>query len=153
MRSLLQNSFIGFLLISLVACTGKKTFEPILISKDVCHYCKMVLTDKRFGAEFVTEKGKVFKFDSIECLGHYLEDNSGLKGTSYVTDSFDFPQMIEFKQAFFFHDAKVRSPMGKGLFAAASEEALKKNMSEPKDVMKWQDILVLVGQKKLESSF
>ena len=33
--------------------------EPIRFGKDNCHSCKMTLTDKRFGAEIVTKKGKV----------------------------------------------------------------------------------------------
>lgn len=133
----------------LVGCTKEQKWEPILLSKDVCHYCKMVISDKRFGAEFVTEKGKVFKFDAIECLGHYHEDNAGLKGTAYVVDSFSESNMIPLKTAQFFHDPNVRSPMGKGIFAGPSAQALESHNPQKHSVIDWQGVLKLIGRPEL----
>ncbi|MDX1911017.1 MAG: hypothetical protein SFV22_06010, partial [Saprospiraceae bacterium] len=58
--------------LNMVACsTGP---EPIRYGQDNCHACKMTLTDRRFGAEIVTKKGKVYKFDDLNCLmGHIGE--------------------------------------------------------------------------------
>ena len=59
------------LIISLLsACTPAP--KPIEYGSDMCHYCKMTIMDKQHAAELVTDKGKVFPFDAIECMIHYL---------------------------------------------------------------------------------
>ncbi|MGZ3773883.1 MAG: nitrous oxide reductase accessory protein NosL [Pseudobdellovibrionaceae bacterium] len=142
-------AFILLLLVSQLGCTGQKTYEPMMISKDNCHHCKMLITDKRFGAELVTSKGKVYKFDSIECLGSYLQENKGTTGTVYLVDSFDDKKMIEVKSAFFIHNPNLRSPMGKGIFSGTSEEIEKYRKQENREVLIWKDVLKLIGKPEL----
>ena len=36
--------------------------------KTPAYTCKMTLVDKKFGAEVVTKKGKVYKFDDLNCM-------------------------------------------------------------------------------------
>ena len=48
------------------ACS--KGHQPINYGEDECEFCKMMVMDKRYGAELVTDKGKIYFFDSIECL-------------------------------------------------------------------------------------
>lgn len=133
----------------LAACTQNPTWEPILISKDVCHYCKMVITDKRFGAEFVTQKGKIYKFDAVECMGHFLEDNKNLIGTAYVVDSFSESKLIEIKKAHFIHDPQIRSPMGKGILATESIDKLNEKNINKLPVLEWNEISKLIGRPEL----
>jgi len=88
--------------------------EPIQYGKDNCHYCKMTLTDKRFGSEVVTTKGKVFKFDDLNCLIAFL--NSGeveQKNVAQVlTIDFNKPDLfVDVRQAFFLQSAAIKSPM------------------------------------------
>jgi copper chaperone NosL len=74
----------------LTACS--RGFEPIEYGKDACAHCKMTIMDKRFAAEMVTPKGKVFKFDDISCLRAataempgsmlYVNDYTGNAGTA-----------------------------------------------------------------------
>src|SRR5690606_41654244 len=49
--------------------------EPLRYGEDACHSCRMTLMDKKFGAEVVSVKGKVFKFDDMNCMVNFL--NSG----------------------------------------------------------------------------
>ena len=42
---------------------------------DTCAYCRMTISDERFGGQFVTSKGKVHVFDSIECLAAFYLAN------------------------------------------------------------------------------
>ncbi len=136
---------------ALAGCTRKAKWEPILYSQDACHHCKMIISDKRFGAEFVTEKGKIYKFDAIECLGNYRKTHAHVKGSAFVADSFHEGQMIEFTKARFFHDPAVRSPMGQGIFAGASDDVLL-SKAAGKNLMDYRDILKLIGQPELEGS-
>ena len=50
----------------LVSCTVEP--EPINYGGDQCEFCKMNVVDKAHAAQYVTSKGKQFKFDAIECL-------------------------------------------------------------------------------------
>lgn len=136
-------------MVFLQKCTKDITWEPILISKDVCHYCKMTFTDKRFGAELVTAKGKVYKFDSIECFGHFYEDNPSLTGKVFVVNSFQDKQMIDLKNAYFYHDPEIRSPMGKGLFASSDIIAFENNKMKKEKVIRWQDVFKLIGRSEM----
>jgi copper chaperone NosL len=56
-------ALIAFLLIG---CNPKA--EKINLGKDQCAECKMTIVDPKFGAEIVTKKGKVYKFDDTHCI-------------------------------------------------------------------------------------
>ena len=45
--------------------------EEINYGVDACAYCKMNIVDPKFGAELITKKGRVYKFDAIECMVNY----------------------------------------------------------------------------------
>ena len=53
------------------------TVEPITFGDDQCTFCKMSIVDKRYGAEVLTTKGKVFKYDALECMINALCENMG----------------------------------------------------------------------------
>lgn len=134
-------------------CEKKITFEPIIYSKDACHYCKMIITDKRFGAEVVTQKGKVHKFDSIECMAHHVEGSKDNLGAAYVVDFSAPEKMVEFKSAYFMHDPNVRSPMGKGIFGSNSSESFQNKAGATGELLRWQDVLKLIGRVDLVPRF
>jgi len=88
--------------------------EPIRYGQDECTHCKMTLTDKRFGAEIVTRKGKVFKFDDLNCLVSYLKSGAVAKDQIAQVVAVDFKNsnvFIEVEQAFFLHNEAIKSPM------------------------------------------
>lgn len=88
----------------------------------------MVLTDKRFGAEIVTAKGKVYKFDSIECMHGFEKSEAAKLGEDYsrfLVDTTNNGELIPADKAFITHDPHLHSPMGKGLLVSGSESALK----------------------------
>lgn len=143
---------IALAFIAILGCTGEAKWEPILFSKDTCHHCKMVISDKRFGAEFVTKKGKVYKFDSIECMGHFHEDNKNLEGIAYVVDSFASSKLVDFKKAHIFLDPNVRSPMGKGFFASESMTSLEEHNTAKLPVINWIDVLRQIGRPEFATS-
>jgi copper chaperone NosL len=47
--------------------------EKIIAGTDSCAECKMTIMDPKFGAEIVTKKGKVYKFDDAHCVATFLE--------------------------------------------------------------------------------
>ncbi len=46
---------------------------PVQWGQDSCVFCKMTLTDQRYGAQLVNQHGKAFLFDDIICLSGYLD--------------------------------------------------------------------------------
>ena len=101
-----------FAMMSFASCsTGP---EPIRYGQDNCHSCKMTLTDKRFGAEIVTKKGKIFKFDDLNCLSNYLKSGEVPNENIGQIVSVDFKKtgsFVEVQKAYFLHNEAIKSPM------------------------------------------
>src|SRR5688572_47555 len=86
----LLTLFSGLILCSAVIASCSTQPEPIQFGKDQCHFCKMTLMDNKFGAELVTQKGKVYKFDDIKCMMSYY--HSGHE----PTDNFVHKVVVDF---------------------------------------------------------
>lgn len=74
-----MNKLVIFsiLFILITSCS----IEPAKIQygKDACHYCKMNIVDKMHAAQYVTKKGKAFKYDAVECMLNDLKDKDQQK--------------------------------------------------------------------------
>ena len=107
----------------IIGCSQKP--EPINYGEDGCHHCKMTIMDNRYGSEIVTEKGKVLKFDAIECMLNFQRENSTdhQKSLFLVTDFTDPGNLIEAESAYFLRSASLPSPMGMFLTSCSSEQA------------------------------
>lgn len=95
--------------------------EPVLYGKDSCQHCKMTIMDRRFAAEIVTGKGKVYKFDSAECMAGYLAANADLAANDKImllVSYYDHPGTFEdARRSVFLEDPSMQSPMGGNLAA------------------------------------
>lgn len=120
--------FAVFLLFS---CSPKP--EPIDYGNDVCDFCKMNITDNKYAAELVTSKGKIYKFDSIECLFQFknLEFKSDNEIHVELVNDFSNPgELIDLRKAFFLKSDVFRSPMGMNVLSVSSEEKLSEIKSQ-----------------------
>jgi len=109
---------------ALLAGCGAKGPVDIEYGKVNCAHCEMTVMDKKFGSEMITDKGKIYYFDSIECLIEYGRENEAVfeNAQKYVT-GFDSPEkLLPADAAVYFQSSEVRSPMG-GSIAAFSERA------------------------------
>jgi len=101
--------------------------EPIIYGKDACAHCKMTIMDKRFAAEVITSKGKVFKFDAAECMAGFLKDNPAIAANEksiFLVSDFNRPgQFVDARKSFFLNDSSLLSPMGGNLAAFLSKNA------------------------------
>jgi copper chaperone NosL len=142
LRGLLKNSRAKILALSffLGACTAK--VAPLLIGVDHCDNCHMQLTDARFGAELITEKGRVYKFDSIHCLREYLAKHSSEKAKQiFVIDYFQPGKLISTSDAYFLSDASLEGPMGDSVAASANKVALENiKTSSSRKVVDWEKL-------------
>lgn len=127
----MKNITILFAALLLASCSPKP--EPIDYGNDVCDFCKMNITDNKYAAELVTSKGKVYKYDSIECLFQFkdLEFKSDDEIHSELVNDFSNPgELIDLKKAFFLKSEMFRSPMGMNVLSVSSEEKLNEIKSQ-----------------------
>jgi copper chaperone NosL len=121
-----------FLLIFLTcSCSVKE--RPVSYGSDECAYCKMTIMDHRYGAELVTQKGKVFTFDAAECLIEYLYHHEDLiQYASYllVTSYTEPDHLIDAKSATFLVSKEMPSPMGAYLTAFSSRDVAREYQLE-----------------------
>ncbi len=128
------NIFI-LVLCCLIAACGHAP-DPIRYGQDACTHCKMTIMDKRFAAELINAKGKVFKFDAAECMAGFLKENPAIAedvNSVFLVNDFNRPgQFADARKSFFLRDSSLASPMGGNLAAFLSRpaaEAAKKDKS------------------------
>lgn len=118
--------------------------EPLRFGKDGCHRCKMTLTDNKFGAEIVTTKGKIYKFDDINCmLGFYnSEKMPPEKFQDVLIIDFSNPEkLIDAKKALYIKSESIKTPMASNIAAFESEYSAKKVNSGLNGIrLRWNDL-------------
>ncbi|MEO6406502.1 MAG: nitrous oxide reductase accessory protein NosL [Ferruginibacter sp.] len=117
--------FIGSMFFLITGCNVSP--QPIRIGKDNCDYCKMPISDNRFGAEIVTKKSMVYKFDDEHCIVAFLHSGkiipTSVSGI-YFTDFCSTHQLIKVENAYFLQSPSFKSPMNGNIAAFSSEDSL-----------------------------
>ncbi len=130
-------------LVALLAACRPKGPVPIEYGQDICAFCKMIIADPRYGAELITKKGKVYKFDSVECMVAFMmydlkpEDVAA----AYVTDFAHPGKLIPAEEAYYLQSTGLRSPMSLGITAFATKRDLEKLKAEVDGLeLLWSDL-------------
>jgi len=140
--------FFSFLL-SLSALSCNTHPSPLVAGKDVCQSCRMPVADIRFGAEIITTKGKLYKFDDVVCMFHYLQN--GLhpeeKIKQQVAEIYTNPlKLVDVDSCFFLKSDQLRSPMNSGAAAFESRRDADSFLNDyPGEILSWQQL-----QQKLQ---
>jgi copper chaperone NosL len=119
------------LLVFISGCNPKA--EKIVVGTDSCAECKMTIVDTKFGAEIVTKKGKVYKFDDAHCVAAFLKRRGVELSSIHQTLFVDYNNQNEFikvKNAEFVVSSKLKSPMGGNAAAFKNENEAKKKSAE-----------------------
>lgn len=111
--------------LTLTSCDAKP--EPMRYGLDECADCKMTIADKRFGAQIVTKKGRVIKFDDLGCMADYIKEghiaDADIK--QRVVCDFAHPNtFIPVEQALFLKNDALNSPMRSDSAAFSSQADL-----------------------------
>lgn len=89
----------------------------------MCTYCKMAIVDKQHAAMAVTDKGKAYKFDAIECLIPFLQTMPDTKFQLIEVNDYDSPgTMIPATGSSYVITKSIPSPMGAFLSAFSTKE-------------------------------
>lgn len=112
------------LLVGMQSCSPEQ--QPIRYGQDDCAHCKMKIMDKRYGAEIVTDKGKVFMFDSFECLVDFTA-TTDLDTSTFamsLTTPFDMPgTLANVSSSSYLVSELLPSPMGAFITSFSAPEA------------------------------
>ena len=140
--TLAQPILLLILLTFAVSCNT--TAEPIKPGADNCYFCKMIITDLRYGAEIVTKKGRVYKFDDSYCLLSYLKtkelSDKDIKNT-YLTNFNNNHQLLNTRDALLLQSKDLRGPMGGNIAAFTEVGSLQKIQEQyPGTRISWNEI-------------
>ncbi len=136
--------FLGFLFLFLSSCSSKP--EPINYGTDNCGLCKMTIIEKEYACELVTTKGKILKFDDVNCMIKYLK-------TSQTTDKdyafmmvndFENPKnFIDVRKLNFVSGEAYKSPMRGDLAAFSNLRNIEKAKQKDPNikVFSWKELL------------
>lgn len=120
-----------FSIIVLAVAACRPTPKTIQYGFDVCHFCKMTIVDKQHAAELVTDKGKVYLFDAIECMVQFIEVQPDLQFAFELVNDYEQPEkLIDARQSTFLICREIPSPMGAYLSAFSGKEKAEQIMRQ-----------------------
>lgn len=140
--------FLGTIVL-LLTISCKVEPKAIEFGKDQCAFCKMNIVDKTHAAQFVTAKGKQFKFDAIECLVNYIGQNNEEKIALLLVADYANPgEMTDAETAAYLISTEIKSPMGANLSAFSlkntAEEFQQKHSGE---IFTWETLKQKLSDK------
>ena len=103
------------------AATGPRA---IVLHDDSCAQCRMSIVDPRYGGEAITRNGRIYTFDSVECLVSWVRlAPAGTVARTYVLDVQHPGTFIAAESASYLRGVRISSPMGQAIVALASVQA------------------------------
>ena len=141
-KTTLKTAFAASSILFLTSCSSEA--EPINYGKEACQFCKMTIVDDRFGAEIITKKGKVYKFDDLHCLVHYMKENKVNEANLVhivVNDFNNKGSFLPVHKAFFVKNEVFKSPMRGDIAAFKSEDAAEKALPNTVRIMSWAGLV------------
>jgi copper chaperone NosL len=104
----------------------------------------MMIIDNKYASEFMTSKGKSYKFDSIECMIDYIDNIDESEVSIFLVNDYGNPgRMINTNIAFFLISDNITSPMGANLSAFSDFNDIDKVDSQG-DVYNWNELIAHV---------
>lgn len=121
--------------------------QPIEFGTDNCDFCKMTISDQRYGAELVTNKGRVYKFDDVHCIQGFVAEKTVAQDAIASFWLIDFSQpgtLIPAEKSHLLENKELKSPMGSNVIAFESIDSFKKFQTNYTGTeIKWEDYLKL----------
>ena len=141
----------AIMLLGLVALGCQRAPRPLVAGVDACDFCRMTVSDTRFGGEIQSRTGKIHTFDAVECLASFhlaATDRDDVRG-AWVSD-FEDGRLVPVDSAVFLRDARVSSPMGRSLVAFAPEHRAGLEERYGGHAMTWSEVRESLRTKGLE---
>jgi copper chaperone NosL len=116
--------------------------EPIALGKDACDQCRMTISDARFGGEAITSKGRILRFDSVECLAAWSRAGDQAATARYYVIDLQHPgTFVRADSAGFLRGAMLGSPMGGAVLGFVSLAAAEQQRAMlGGEVVSWEQL-------------
>lgn len=133
--------FLAVISFTALSCSDQKAV-PIVLHKDHCDFCKMGIADGKNGAELITAKGRIYKFDDIACMVHYQKENKKSGNIYFIHDYAKENVLVPAETAFFISGGTIKTPMNGGLIGFSNENEAKTAAAKlGAEAITWQAIL------------
>ena len=141
----MKNLFLKpqVLLIALITFSCSSGPDPINYGSDSCTFCQMTIVDKQHAAQLVTEKGKNYKYDAIECMINDLNKWERPPVALHLVADYANPgTLTDALKASYMICEEIPSPMGEFLSAFADESERNEVYGvSGGDTMDWEQLL------------
>jgi len=138
-----------FFVIALVCTSCSISPEPIAYGSDGCHFCSMTIVDKQYAAQYVTKKGKSFKFDAAECMLNQLKTFDENSVALFLVTDYENPgELIDATNATYLISQNLPSPMGAYLSSFKNKD-LAENVQKDNqgELFTWEGIQMRFDKK------
>ncbi len=116
------------LAVSMLFSSCQHVPEAIVTGKDNCYFCKMTIADARYGAELLSKKGKVYKFDDVHCVLAFLKskklDKAEVKDI-YLVDFAADHSLVKASESFLLQGEDIHGPMNGNVIAFKNNDSMK----------------------------
>ncbi len=138
---IIRNLMSIFVLFTFAGCQVQP--DPIEFGKEECSFCKMTIVDRQHAAQLVTNKGKQYKFDAIECMLNSLNEKQNSKGNQiYLVSDYGKGTMTKAEDATYLISQGIKSPMGAFLSAFSSKtDAITTKDQQGGEIYTWEEIM------------
>lgn len=118
--------------------------QAIKYGKDQCAYCKMTVSDARFGTQLKTKKGRAYHFDDQQCMVAMVKKGEIAKedvAVFYMPDYANDNKLLAAEGLFYLHSESLKSPMRGDVAAFQHQEDLEETLLHHEGkVMTWEDL-------------
>jgi copper chaperone NosL len=124
--------------------------RDIQMGAEECAHCRMMISEERFAAQLVTDRGMGYVFDSIECMAEFLDDAAEVSEdrvrSLWVTDFARPGEWVPAGEAHFLRSETLRSPMGLNLSAySRGEDAREMQREHGGEILSWEAVRDVVA--------
>lgn len=140
MNILKRSLLLLFLFYGAASCSIEP--QPIDYGYDACHYCKMNIVDNQHAAETVTQKGKAFKYDAIECMIHDSKKRNENEIALFLITDYTIPgKLVDATQATYLISENLPSPMGANITGFENKYTAKQTQKEKQGtLLTWAEL-------------
>ena len=140
MPKLKMNLILFFTALLFISCSIEP--EAIVYGKDACAFCQMNIVDNQHAAQIVTQKGKVFKYDAIECMMRDLKKKDESTVALFLITDYSVPgELTDAVKATYLISENIPSPMGANLSGFKRAQAASETQQEKEGTLyTWDEL-------------
>ena len=133
------------LLIGVTACASQAAGEPIPpeihLGEDACQFCRMIISDERYAAGYLTADGDEFIFDDIGDMFRHHQEQAAAVTAFFVHDHHEHT-WVRAETAVYVLNPDLPTPMLSGLAAFAAEAEAGRFVAEAGgDIVTFEELL------------